>query len=402
MSSLYSDSRNQSATYRESNSQTLLGSGWRPLYRELDLPYLWQLISRDPWELTQQLLDVCSDVADALGRKEYTWWANLLHVFSENSRYEMSEFWDFITPPPAGPDYHYHQVLSSESPVIQDIGRDQIPIHYVLSRLQEVTVLKVLAALGPPDRILQTFFDRHFYYPIERFAGWEQLESLGLVSAYWQTQDIWLQIRRMKASQKQLTLIGKDLRPWVKQATKNLAVMLSGYQSQVGQVQSAFPLSSFPEDIQAFTDMVQRRVLTDQRLAVLVHGEPGTGKTAWTQALAHEVLTPRGFVVFILDHDAVEHFVPPGYLEHICLIINETDNLAQDRASQAGRLGNKTEHILSLLDGTLYQSVRDMSETVLQPQVVVLLTCNTTERLDPAMLRRGRVDLTFEFRHRFV
>jgi len=30
------------------------------------------------------------------------------------------------------------------------------------------------------------------------------------------------------------------------------------------------------------------------------------------------------------------------------------------------------------------------------------MTCNTTERLDPAMLRKGRVDLICEFSKKFV
>ncbi|WP_426587095.1 hypothetical protein [Dapis sp. BLCC M229] len=32
----------------------------------------------------------------------------------------------------------------------------------------------------------------------------------------------------------------------------------------------------------------------------------------------------------------------------------------------------------------------------------VLMTCNTKERLDPAVLRKGRVDLMYEFTYRFV
>ncbi len=32
----------------------------------------------------------------------------------------------------------------------------------------------------------------------------------------------------------------------------------------------------------------------------------------------------------------------------------------------------------------------------------VLMTCNTTERLDPAVLRKGRVDFVQELTHRFV
>ena len=109
-----------------------------------------------------------------------------------------------------------------------------------------------------------------------------------------------------------------------------------------------------------------------------------------------------GYVIFILDHDAVENFVPPSYLQRICIIINEADNLAQNRSTEAAQRNSKTEHILSLLDGTLYQSVIDEAGVQAQQKLVVLMTCNTTERLDPAVLRKGRVDLTYEFTCQFV
>jgi ATPases of the AAA+ class len=196
--------------------------------------------------------------------------------------------------------------------------------------------------------------------------------------------------------------MAKNLSPLINKATYDLAIMLSGYQSRVGKVQSQFMIRSFPEDIQHFTDIVQQAVLNQNQLAVLVHGKPGTGKTAWTQAVAKEILVSLGFVIFILDHDAIANFVPPTYLERICIIINEADNLAQDRASEVAQHSNKTEHILSLLDGTLYQSVVEDSGMQMQQRLVVLMTCNTTERLDPAMLRKGRVDLMYEFTHLFI
>ena len=107
-------------------------------------------------------------------------------------------------------------------------------------------------------------------------------------------------------------------------------------------------------------------------------------------------------MIFILDHDAIANFVPPTYLERICIIINEADNLAQNRAYEVAQYNNKTEHILSLLDGTLYQSVIEESGIQIQQQLVVLMTCNTTERLDPAMLRKGRVDLMYKFTQKYV
>lgn len=394
---------NDDSTVRNNlQSRGLLGAGWRPLSRQFDWDFFLHLASNDPWELTQKTLDIASDIADSLGRNHYAWWANILNVFSENTRYELDEFWDYITPEPLTPDYRYKDVLTTETPVTQLVSRDSIPIDYVLNRLQEITVLKILDLLGNPELITQYYMERHFYFPINRFVNWERLEIIGTVFAYWSQHQVWLQIDHLGKGRRRYTLIAKDIAPLVNKATYNLAVMLSGYQSRVGQVHSQFPIRTFTAEIQSFTDTVQQAILDQNQLAVLVSGEPGTGKTAWTQAVAKEIMMPLGFVIFILDHDAVENFVPPSYLGRICIIINEADNLAQNRASAAAQYSNKTEHILSLLDGTLYQSVIDESGVQPQQKLVVLMTCNTTERLDPAILRKGRVDFTYEFTHRFV
>lgn len=394
--------KDETPVHNNSQSRGLLGAGWRPLPRQFDLDFLWHLASKDSFELTQKTLKVASSIADALGRNYYAWWANLLNVFSENTRYELDEFWNYITPEPPVPDHRYGEVLSVEIPVTPALTRNSIPINYVLNRLEEITVFRVLDLLGKPELITQYYIERYFYFPTSRFVNWERLEVIGTVFAHWSNQQIWLQIENLGKGRRHYTLIAKDITPLVNKATYNLAVMLSGYQSRVGQVQSQFPIRTFPTDIQSFTDIVQQAVLDQNQLAVLINGAPGTGKTAWTQAVAKEILMPLGFVIFILDHDAVENFVPPSYLERICLIINEADNLAQDRASEAAQSSTKTEHILSLLDGTLYQSVRDESTPQKQQKFVVLMTCNTTERLDPALLRKGRVDFTYEFAHRFV
>ncbi|MEG3940715.1 MULTISPECIES: AAA family ATPase [unclassified Microcoleus] len=394
--------RQNNFTQNNPQNRGLLGSGWRPLYRQFDLEHLLHLASSDPVELAQKTLDAASDIADAMGRHQYTWWANILNVFSENTRYEIDEFWDYITPQPVYPDYRSKDVLVTETPVVQLVSRASIPIDYVLNKLQETTVFKVLDLLGKPDAITQSCRERHFSYPPERFVSWERLEVLGTVYAYWERWGCWLQIDSYDRGRRCYTLICKDIAPLVSKATYNLAVILSGYKSRVGQVHSQFPIRTFSADVQSFTDTVQQAILDQNQLAVLVSGEPGTGKTAWTQAVAKEILVPLGYVIFILDHDAVENFVPPSYLERICIIINEADNLAQDRSTDAAQRTNKTEHILSLLDGTLYQSVMDEHGIQFQQKLVVLMTCNTTERFDPAMLRKGRVDFTSEFTQKFV
>jgi ATP-dependent Zn protease len=394
--------RSNDGTPTNNTRQSLLASGWRPFNRELDLGFLWQLLHSDSRELTQKSLNLASNVADILGRNNYAWWANLLNIVSDNTRYEVEKFWNYITPDPQSPDHRYKDVLSTETPIVQFVSRSSIPIDYVLNRLQEITVLRVLGVLGNPDIITQYHSERDFYFPIDRFISWERLDVINTVYAYWAKHDVWLQIDPYDRGRRQYSLMAKNLAPLINKATYDLAVMLSGYQSRVGKVHSQFPIRTFPADIQNFTDAVQQAILNQNQLAVVVHGKPGTGKTVWTQAVAKEILVPLGYVIFILDHDAIANFVPPTYIERICIVINEADNLAQDRASEVAQYNNKTEHILSLLDGTLYQSVIDESGIQMQQRLVVLMTCNTTERLDPAMLRKGRVDLMYEFTQLFI
>jgi hypothetical protein len=392
------DDRNQN----NAQNKGLLASGWRPLNRDLDIGFLTNIVVNDTWNLTKRSVDFASDVADALSRKQYSWWANVLNVFSDSIQYEFNELWNYLTPDPAAPDRRHKDVLIAQTPIVQLVSRDSIPIDYVLNRLEEITVKNILTILGKPDLVTQYYWERYFYYPVDRFTSWERLEVMGYVSAYWQKYDLWVQIEPLEKGKRQYTVSAKDLAPFINKATYNVAVILSGYKSRVGQINSEYPISSFPAEIQSFTDRVQQSILEEDRIAVLVNGAPGTGKTAWTQALAKEVLMPLGYVIFILDHDAVENFVPPSYLERICLIINEADNLAKNRALESAQENNKTEHILSLLDGTLYQSVIDESGIHPQQKLVVLMTCNTTDRMDPALLRKGRVDFTYEFIHKFV
>ncbi len=380
----------------------LLASGWRPLNRDLDVGFLANIIFNDTWNLTKRSVDFASDVADALTRRQYSWWANILNVFSDSVQYEFNELWNYITPDPASPDRRHQDVLIAQTPIVQLVSRDSIPIDYVLNRLEEITVKNILKILGKPDLITQYYWERYFYYPVDRFTSWERLEVMGYVSAYWQEHDIWVQIEPLEKGKRQYTISAKNLAPLINKATYNVAVILSGYKSRVGQINSEYPIRSFSTEIQSFTDRVQQAILEEDRVAVMVNGAPGTGKTVWTQALAKEVLMPLGYVIFILDHDAVENFVPPSYLERICLIINEADNLAKNRALESAQENNKTEHILSLLDGTLYQSVIDESGIHPQQKLVVLMTCNTTDRMDPALLRKGRIDFTYEFIHKFV
>ncbi|MGF1494042.1 MAG: AAA family ATPase [Microcoleaceae cyanobacterium] len=396
----FGHNQNNSST---SQAISLLGAGWRPLNREMDWDFLSHLLIHDTHELTQKTLDAVSVLANTLGRNEYAWWANIIKLFSEDTRYDIESFWNYVTPAPPAPSRYHREVLVTETPLKPVINRNTIPIDEVLKQLQEITLLRILEILGPPDSITQYYLDRYFYYPCDRFVSWKEITVLGRASAYWSEHDLWLQVELSQQPGKHwYVLLAEEITSLVSKATYNLAIIVSGYQGRVGQITSQFSLRDFPGEIEAFTDQVQQAILDESRLAVLVYGEPGTGKTAWTQALAKEVLAPLGYVIFILDYDAVENFVPPNYLQNICLIINEADNLAKNRALEVAQTNSKTERILALLDGTLYQSIQSIQGISMEQKMVTLMTCNTTERLDPAILRKGRVDLMQEFTHRFV
>ena len=161
----------------------LLALGWRPLNRDLDLEFFASLVVNDTWNLTKRTADLVSDIADALSRKQYSWWANILNVFSDGVQYEFNELWNYITPDPASPNRRHKDMLVAQTPIVQLISRDSIPIEYVLNRLEETTVKNILDILGKPDLITQYYWERYFYYPPERFTSWERLEVLGYVSS---------------------------------------------------------------------------------------------------------------------------------------------------------------------------------------------------------------------------
>jgi hypothetical protein len=218
----------------------LLAAGWRPLNRDLDLGFFANIVVNDTWNLAKRSADFFSDIADALSRKQYSWWANILNVFSDSVQYEFNELWNYITPDPASPERRHKDVLIAQTPIVQLVSRDSIPIEYVLNRLEEITMKNILAILGKPDLITQYYWERYFYYPPDRFTSWDRLEVLGYVSAYWKEYDIWVQVETFEKGKRQYTISARDLAPLINKATYDVAVILSGYKSRVGKINPSF------------------------------------------------------------------------------------------------------------------------------------------------------------------
>lgn len=148
-------------------------------------------------------------------------------------------------------------------------------------------------------------------------------------------------------------------------------------------------LKSFSSDRDWYTQMG-----IPWRRGYLLYGKPGTGKTALIGALAGEL----GRDLYVLNlstpdwnDDAVLKFinkVPTGAF----LILEEIDCIFKSREDEGSgtdtpKSGVTLAGLLTALDGLASGEGR-----------VLFMTTNHVERLDPALIRPGRVDLQIEMR----
>lgn len=126
------------------------------------------------------------------------------------------------------------------------------------------------------------------------------------------------------------------------------------------------------------------------RRGYLLHGPPGTGKSSFIQALAGELdyniamlnLSERGLTDDRLTHLMIN--VPPRTI----MVLEDADAAFSNRRTQTDDDGYRGANVtfsglLNALDGVASAEER-----------IVFLTTNHVERLDGALVRPGRVDLT--------
>lgn len=125
------------------------------------------------------------------------------------------------------------------------------------------------------------------------------------------------------------------------------------------------------------------------KLSMMLYGQPGTGKSSLIRALAGYM----GLDLCMLDISTVSYQQLLGLLSNMpdgsALLLEDIDgaNVTHDRTAEGEkeRTPLNMAQLLNVLDGALPLN-----------DVVIFMTTNHLDKLDPALRRKGRMDLTFE------
>ncbi|MGA0557414.1 AAA family ATPase [Larkinella sp. VNQ87] len=146
----------------------------------------------------------------------------------------------------------------------------------------------------------------------------------------------------------------------------------------------------YNDDLRAVYEKLITRLNTNgEKGLIILHGKPGTGKTN----LIRHLTTQLSKQILVLPPQLVEVMTQPGFIPFLLeqrnsiLVIEEAEQVLMDRETDVRNAA--VSNLLNLTDGLLADCLA----------IQIICTFNTDiQRLDPALLRKGRLIARYEFR----
>lgn len=146
---------------------------------------------------------------------------------------------------------------------------------------------------------------------------------------------------------------------------------------------------NYNEDFKPIHELIKQKLSLDKSKGlVLLHGEPGTGKTTYIRYLANNIqkkiiYIPPNMISVLSDPELIKFFITNS---NTILLIEDAENILMKRQNGSTQA---IANLLNLTDGLLSDCTN----------IQVVATFNTElSNIDKALLRKGRLIAKYEFK----
>jgi hypothetical protein len=157
----------------------------------------------------------------------------------------------------------------------------------------------------------------------------------------------------------------------------------------IGQPQTGEISALYNDDFQEIDALIMATMSQEESGLILLHGEPGTGKTSYIKRLV-SAFPEKSFIY--IQNDFVQELLKPQFItfllqhRHTVLIIEDAEKVIMSREYNSE--SSVVSTILQLTDGLFSDFLN----------IKIVCTFNTSvEKIDKALLRKGRMIADYEF-----